>query len=166
MKIEKIALGGGCHWCTEAVFQSLKGVQSVAQGWVASTNKNTSFSEAVVIEFIEEEIPLAVLLEIHLRTHKSTSNHSMRKKYRSAIYYFNATNKVYIKTMLSTLQAKFNEKIITQIIPFHQFKPSDVQFQNYYAKNPTKPFCEKYINPKLQFLLNDFSKYTKPSTSI
>tara|TARA_R110002124_G_scaffold5301_2_gene33250 strand:+ start:1258 stop:1443 length:186 start_codon:yes stop_codon:yes gene_type:complete len=56
--ISKIALGGGCHWCTEAVFQSLKGVQHVAQGYVASTVDNTCFSEAVIISLILKLFPL------------------------------------------------------------------------------------------------------------
>ena len=84
----KIAFGGGCHWCTEAVFQQLKGVIRVEQGFVASVNEYQSFSEAVIVHFNPSIIPLKILVEIHLYTHKSTSNHSMRSKYRSAIYYF------------------------------------------------------------------------------
>lgn len=87
-EIQKIGFGGGCHWCTEAVFQNLKGVNHVAQGWIASDENNTAFSEAVVVEFNPPKINLKTLIEIHLATHKSTSNHSMRKKYRSAIYVF------------------------------------------------------------------------------
>ena len=85
---QKIAFGGGCHWCTEAVFQSIKGVLKVEQGFVASTKKNSSFSEAVIVHFEDSKIALKTLIEIHLHTHKSTSNHSMRSKYRSAIYTF------------------------------------------------------------------------------
>ena len=70
MKI-KIALGGGCHWCTEAVFQSLKGVEKVNQGYVASTGENNWFSEAVIVHFNDEIITLKTLIEIHLHTHKS-----------------------------------------------------------------------------------------------
>ncbi len=89
----KIALGGGCHWCTEAVFQSLIGVRSVEQGFVASTEENSSFSEAVIVHFNPEDITLQTLIEVHLHTHKSTSAHSMRQKYRSAIYYFSDEQK-------------------------------------------------------------------------
>ena len=84
----KIAFGGGCHWCTEAVFQSLKGVEKVEQGFITSYDQNNTFSEAVIVDFNTEKIDLKTLVEIHLHTHKSTSNHSMRKKYRSAIYVF------------------------------------------------------------------------------
>lgn len=78
-KLKKIGFGGGCHWCTEAVFQSLKGVKSVQQGWIASKNEHFEFSEAVIVDFDPSSIPLKVLIEIHLHTHKSTSEHSMRK---------------------------------------------------------------------------------------
>ena len=76
----KIGFGGGCHWCTEAVFQSLIGVETVEQGYIASEDDMTSFSEAIIVHFNQEEITLKALIEIHLFTHKSTSNHSMRSK--------------------------------------------------------------------------------------
>jgi len=157
MELTKIAFGGGCHWCTEAVFQSLIGVKKVEQGWVASTAKNNTFSEAVIVHFYKNKIDLKSLIEIHLSTHKSTSNHSFRNKYRSAIYYFDAHQQQKSAQLIEELQANFEGKIITQILEFKKFKPSTAEFQNYYQQNPQKPFCEKYINPKLTFLLEKFS---------
>ncbi len=75
-KIDKIGFGGGCHWCTKAVFQSLNGVNNVKQGWIASDGEAFAFSEAVIVEYNAKIIPLEVLIEVHLRTHKSTSEHS------------------------------------------------------------------------------------------
>jgi peptide-methionine (S)-S-oxide reductase len=158
MKLSKIAFGGGCHWCTEAVFQSLIGVKKVEQGWVASTLQNNTFSEAVIIHFNSSKIDLKILVEIHLLTHKSTKNHSMRNKYRSAIYYFSENQKDKSKLILEELQSNFDNKIITQVLVFQQFKPSSLAFQNYYQTNPNKPFCKTYINPKLKLLLQKFSK--------
>ncbi|MDD7915873.1 peptide-methionine (S)-S-oxide reductase [Polaribacter ponticola] len=158
MELTKIAFGGGCHWCTEAVFQSLIGVDKVQQGWVASTEKNNTFSEAVIVHFHPDKIALKTLIEIHLLTHKSTSNHSMRTKYRSAIYYFSNLQKEESLDIISKLQANFNDKIITKTLSFNSFKPNTVEFQNYYQSNPDKPFCKNYINPKLKFLLQKFSK--------
>jgi len=157
-KISKIAFGGGCHWCTEAVFQSLKGVEKVEQGFVSSNGENEHFSEAVIVHFNSEDISLKILIEIHLHTHKSTSNHSMRTKYRSAVYTFLETQKVETKHIMRSLQKDFSNKIITQIIDFKSFKPSDEAYRNYYQKNPKKPFCETFINPKLRLLSSKFSK--------
>ena len=158
--ITKIAFGGGCHWCTEAVFQQLKGVSKVEQGFVASTEKDLSFSEAVIVHFNLPEIPLAILVEIHLLTHKSTSNHSMRNKYRSAIYYFKVEEKQMLETVLKKLQVNFELPLITKILPFNDFKASPEQFANYYQKNPNKPFCKTYIHPKLKLLQEQFSEFT------
>ncbi|MDT0690152.1 peptide-methionine (S)-S-oxide reductase [Salegentibacter sp. F188] len=154
----KIALGGGCHWCTEAVFQSLKGVEKVEQGYVASTESHSAFSEAVIVHYDSKKIPLERLIEIHLHTHNSTSNHSMRSKYRSAVYFYNSDQKVEAEKALMTLQASFSEKIVTKVYPFGAFEPSREQIQNYYLKNPEKPFCKAYIEPKLKLLLQEFSE--------
>ena len=153
----KIALGGGCHWCTEAVFQALKGVANVSQGYIASTNENQTFSEAVVVHFNPEAISLQTLIKIHLYTHKSTSAHAMRDKYRSAVYYFSDIQKAKVENILHLLQADFENGIITQALHFSEFKPSREAIQNYYQKNPEKPFCERFINPKLKLLLNNYS---------
>jgi len=84
----KIGLGGGCHWCTEAVFQALRGVERVEQGFIRSTAPHDGWSEAVIVHFDPAVIDLKTLIEVHLRTHASTSEHSMRGKYRSAVYAF------------------------------------------------------------------------------
>lgn len=159
--ISTIAFGGGCHWCTEAVFQSLIGVLDVSQGWVQSVDEHDTFSEAVIVEFDPEVIPLSVLTEIHLRTHKSTVQHSMRKKYRSAVYYYNEMQKEQVEKIINQLQKDFTEKIITQVLPFVAFKASRKEITNYYYSNPKKPFCEQFINPKLRLLLKDFSAFTQ-----
>ncbi|WP_103070187.1 peptide-methionine (S)-S-oxide reductase [Aquimarina sediminis] len=157
--LDKIGLGGGCHWCTEAVFQYLKGVKKVEQGWIASEKENFAFAEAVIVHFNPKEIPLAVLVEVHLHTHKSTSNHSLRKKYRSGIYVFSETQSNDIMEILKVLQPIFKNKLITKIYSFKEFKASREQIQNYYKKNPEKPFCKTFINPKLRVLLKEYNQY-------
>ena len=153
----KIGFGGGCHWCTEAVFQSLKGVLSVEQGFIASIGENSSFSEAVIVSYNSTIIELKVLIEIHLHTHNSTSNHRFRKKYRSAVYYFEKRQKPILENYINELQVDFDNKLITQILQFQRFESSRPEFINYYLSNPKKPFCERYIHPKLQLLRK---KYT------
>ena len=161
MNVTKIAFGGGCHWCTEAVFQSLNGVTKVEQGWVASVDENSTFSEAVIVHFNSKIITLKALIQIHLATHKSTSNHSMRKKYRSAVYYFSHQQKTECEFILKNIQLNTEAKIITKLLPFADFKPSENQFKNYYKKNPQKPFCKKYILPKLALISHQFADKTK-----
>jgi peptide-methionine (S)-S-oxide reductase len=153
----KIAFGGGCHWCTEAVFQSLKGVEKVEQGFVASTGMDASFSEAVIVHFNENVIQLRTLIEIHLHTHRSTSAHSMRTKYRSAVYWFHIAQKEEAVLLLNEMSAYFSKQLITKVYAFKAFKPSRASITNYYYKNPEKPFCKTFINPKLSVLLKQFA---------
>ena len=157
LAFKKIGFGGGCHWCTEAVFQSLTGVSKVDQGFIASTGKNNTFSEAVIVHYGPDTIPLRLLIEIHLRTHKSTVNHQMRSKYRSAIYVFSEVQFNEVKPMLQSMQKEFDNNLITEVLWFHEFKPSGTQFANYYYNNPDKPFCKNHIDPKLRILLKQFS---------
>ena len=158
--IKKIGLGGGCHWCTEAVFASLKGIQNVEQGWIASKPPQDWFSEAVLVHFDPAVITLKDLVEIHLHTHASTSHHSMRHKYRSAVYVFDEEDRESVQQSIAKLQPDFDEPIITQVLPFADFKLSLPEHLNYYYSNPEKPFCTLYINPKLQLLKTKFARLT------
>jgi peptide-methionine (S)-S-oxide reductase len=144
--------------CTEAVFQSLKGVFNVVQGFIASTGVYDSFSEAVIVQFSEEIISLKDIIAIHLHTHNSTSQHSMRSKYRSAVYAFSDEDTGLISVLLEELQSDFDKKLITQVLYFNSFKASDSQFHSYYITDPERPFCKTHITPKLQLLKAKFSK--------
>jgi len=155
--MQKIGFGGGCHWCTEAVFQQLVGVLKVEQGWIASDGENNTFSEAVIIHFDDSKIDLATLTAIHLHTHSSTSNHTMRKKYRSAVYTFSFDQAKAIKAIINSLQTDFDKAIITQVLPFYSFKVNKEQYQNYYLKNSDNQFCRTYIHPKFSLLMQRFS---------
>ena len=94
-----------------------------------------------------------------MHTHKSGSNHSMRSKYRSAIYTFSQEQQKEAEVLLDKIKVEFDYTIITQILSFCSFKESDALFKNYYYKNPEKPFCETFINPKLSFLLKEYSAF-------
>lgn len=160
-KLTEIGFGGGCHWCTEAVYQALRGVISVRQGFVEAFPPHNSFSEAVLITFDGSLIAEQVLIEIHLRTHASTSNHKMRGKYRSAIYVFDQEQAERTTAMLRDLQGQFDEKLVTQILKFSKFRPSQERYTNYYEKNENGPFCRNYIDPKLALLRAKFSSVLK-----
>lgn len=153
----KIAFGGGCHWCTEAVFQSLVGVKKVEQGFIASIHEETGFSEAVIVHFNFKCISLKTLVEIHLLTHASSSDHSMRRKYRSAVYTFDVDQYKTAENLLFEFRQNSEHDLITQVLPFHSFEPSREEITQYYYKDPKKPFCRRFIDPKLQLLLKRFS---------
>ncbi len=162
----KVGLGGSCHWCTEAIFQSLKGVLHVSQGWIASDDHPARFSEAVVVEFDAVRISLPTLIEIHLHTHSCTSNHAMRSKYRSAIYTFSDEQFSCANQAIDKLQTDFDQSIITEVIPFGRFKLNDEKYLGYYSKDPDKPFCKTFIKPKLKILLTRFSNEVDKDNAI
>jgi len=153
----KVGFGGSCHWCTEAIFQSLVGVVKVEQGWISSV-EYSEMSEAVVVHFDTDIIPLEILLEIHLDTHSCTSTHPMREKYRSAVYVYNIEQRESAKEIVATLQTQFNDPIITKVLTFETFKINKEKYLDYYYKNPEKPFCKNQIDPKLKKLKSLFAK--------
>jgi peptide-methionine (S)-S-oxide reductase len=156
MTLHKIGLGGGCHWCTEAVFQSLLGVAKVEQGWI-SAREAEAFSEAIIVHFDMEVLPLQVLIEIHLQTHSCTSDHSMRSKYRSAVYVFSEHQKKEVETVLVNLQPAFKIPLITKALFFKEFKENVEDYLSYYQRDPNKPFCRNVISTKLRILLTSHS---------
>lgn len=158
--IKKAGFGGGCHWCTEAVFASLRGVVSVRQGWIASEGANASLSEGVEVAYDTGIISFDVLIAIHLHTHSSTAQHTMRGKYRSAVYTFNDDDARLAWQAIYNLQQDFDTPLITQVLPFVAFVLNREASLNYYYSDPNRPFCENYINPKLKLLLQQFSEVT------
>ncbi|POF32378.1 peptide-methionine (S)-S-oxide reductase [Roseibium marinum] len=154
----KIGLGGGCHWCTEAVFQAVAGISRVEQGFISSDPPEDSWSEAVIVTFDPAALPLEVLIEIHLRTHSSTSHHKMRGKYRSAVYVYDAGTGVKVGRVLRALQRGFDAPLATKVLTLTAFKSSDERFRNYYLNGPERPFCKTYIDPKLALLRKDYCR--------
>ena len=157
MQPQRIGLGGGCYWCTEAVFQNLRGVSDVAQGFIYSQPPDDSPAEAVLVDFDPSRISLADLVEIHLRTHASSSDHSMRKKYRSAIYAMNARQAQDAGKILVKLQDDFGDRLVTRVLPFAGFVPSDEKYHNYHANHAGNQFCRRYIDPRLETLRREYA---------
>lgn len=164
--MQKIGFGGSCHWCTEAIFCSLKGVSSVEQGWIASDGENTAPSEAVIVHFDPGDINLETLISIHLHTHSCTAEHAMRSKYRSAVYTFNEEQAKEGEQAIKDLWADFEQPIITKVLPFQSFKVNEEHYLDYYYKDPSKPFCQNIVNPKLKELLNRFRNQIDPAKQV
>jgi peptide-methionine (S)-S-oxide reductase len=154
----QIGLGGSCHWCTEGIFRSVVGVTNVEQGWISAAAPQDSFSEAILFEFDENVITLGDLIAIHLHSHSCTRAHSMRNKYRSAVYVFNSDQELACRQAVRNRQADFDNQILTEILYFKDFKLNSEEFLEYYHTNPEKPFCRRFIEPKLEFLMKNFSK--------
>jgi peptide-methionine (S)-S-oxide reductase len=159
--LQKIGFGGGCHWCKEAVFASLRGVIRVMQGFIGSNAPDGDFSEGVILTFQPEKISLGPLIEIHLRTHSSTSNHAMRQKYCSAVYAMDEVQAEAARRVVAELELSFDAHLITRVLPFRTFKASEDRFQRYAEKNAGGPFCTTYIDPKLALLRRQFSSLLK-----
>ena len=161
-KIEKIGLGGGCHWCTEGVFNQIIGVTEVKQGYIKATEPNDYWSEAILVSFDPKAVTLNQLIAIHLRSHAATATHSMRRKYRSAVYYLNEKDQKPVNDILKREQKNFDGKLITKSLKYEEFKESRKSLRDYYGRNPDAPFCKRYIVPKLTKLKAGFKPLIKP----
>ena len=157
--LSRIGFGGGCHWCTEAVFQALRGVTRVEQGFARSSAPEDAWSEAVIVDFDPRRISLEALTEIHLRTHASTSSHSFRHKYRSALYASGSEDEAAARAALQAAARGLDGEVVTQVLPLVGFRRSDPRFRNYYRTDPERPFCRTYIDPKLAMLRACYSAH-------
>ncbi len=157
--MNQIGMGGGCHWCTEGIFRSLTGISNVQQGWISAVEA-PDFSEAVIVDFNPTQIPLSALIDIHLHTHSSTSNHRLRSKYRSAVYVFDAAQYEAAAACLTALQPNFEQPLVTQVFHFGAYRPSPTLYQDYFYADPEKPFCSNFILPRIRQLLQHYAAFT------
>ena len=174
MSKEIATFGGGCFWCTEAIFKSIKGVKKVVSGYSGGNVENPSYelvstnssghAEAVQITFDTKIITYNDLLYIFLKTHNPTTLNrqgaDVGTQYRSVIFYHDEQKKVAEKA-INKAQNEYNEKIVTEIVPFENFYEAENYHQDYYKKNPDKMYCKLVIDPKIQKLKKDFKKYLK-----
>jgi peptide-methionine (S)-S-oxide reductase len=161
-RTQKIGLGGGCHWCTEGIFQMLRGVAQVEQGFIRSDPPANVWAEGIGVHFDPLGIDLATLVEVHLRTHAASATYVATGKYRSAIYVHEDVQQQQATRTIASLQQEFEDPIETQVLRLRSFKPSDDRFRNYYANNPDKPFCRRYIDPKVDFIRRNFAEIIAP----
>jgi len=163
--MEKIGIGGGCHWCTEGVFQMLRGVAQVDQGFIRSDPPADSWAEGVIVHFDPAIIGLPILIEVHLRTHSpaALASYAAGSKYRSAIYVHDDGQRREAAEAIEALRPAFDTPIDTRILPLRAFKHSDERFRNYYATDPDRPFCRRYIDPKLDLIRREFAGIALPA---
>lgn len=162
----KAGFGGGCHWCTEGVFQALRGVAQVDQGFIQSDAPADTWSEGVIVTFDPSVITLTTLSEVHLRTHSATRERSPLSKYRSAIYIFEDSQRLEAELAIIGLADESGKAVHTLVLPFRSFRASDERYQNYYRTDPSRPFCRRYIDPKLDYIRRNFSVLALPEPTL
>lgn len=160
--METIGFGGGCHWCTEGVFQALRGVEQVDQGFIQSAPPWDAPAEGVIVRFDPAIIDLATLTEVHLRTHSGNGTYSPDGRYRSAVYSGTAEQNRDAERAIAQFAEESGVTVQTQVLPLVRFTPSESRYQNYYRTDPARPFCRRYIDPKLAYVRRHFAHVALP----
>lgn len=172
MKSESIVLGGGCFWCLEAIFQRVKGVRLVVNGYAGGEKENptyeevcaetTGHAEVVKVEFDPSVLPLATVLEIFWALHDPTTLNQqgadVGSQYRSVIFYNDESQKDTVEHSLETVgQPLWKDPIVTEVLPLTVFWPAKSYHQDYFNNHPEQAYCQIVINPKVAKLKKKFS---------
>lgn len=179
MAMQNATFGGGCFWCTEAVFQNLKGINKVTSGYMGGKTGNptyeevctgdTGHAEIIQIEYNEDEISFDDLLLIFFKTHDPTTlnrqGNDVGTQYRSVIFYHNQEQKKQAEEMIDNLTKEmvFDRPIVTEVAPVSEFFRAEDYHHNYYNLNPYKGYCALVIQPKLAKFTEQFKEKLKTS---
>lgn len=174
---EKATVAGGCFWCTEAVFQRLKGVLAVVPGYAGGKvnfptyeqvcGGRTGHAEAIQITFDPTIISFQTLLDVFFATHNPTTlnrqGNDVGTQYRSAIFYHSEEQKRIAEESKEQheKEGKYPDPFVTEIVPFTNFYEADDYHKKYYDNNKSAPYCTVVIDPKIQKLLKEFGNYVK-----
>lgn len=175
--METLVVGGGCFWCTEAVFQRVKGVEQVTSGYMGGRFPNPSYrevctgktghAEVIKIDFDPEQISPEELLLIFFKTHNPTTlnrqGNDVGTQYRSVIFYSNQTQRETAEKLIQKLSEKqiFDAPIVTELSPAVEFYTAEDYYQDYFNQNTYQPYCSFVINPKLQKFMTEFQDKLK-----
>jgi len=175
--MEIATFANGCFWCTEAIFQRLKGVEKVTSGYTGGSLKNptykeittgtTGHAEAIQIEFDASIISYQEILEVFFATHDPTTlnrqGYDVGSQYRSAIFYHSENQKEVAEAFIKALMDAnvFPDKIVTEVTLFDVFFIAEDYHQNYYNNNKNQGYCRAVINPKLDKLIKNYSSKLK-----
>ncbi|MBL4669423.1 MAG: peptide-methionine (S)-S-oxide reductase MsrA [Flavobacteriales bacterium] len=176
-EMETITLGAGCFWCVEAIFQDIKGVESVVSGYSNGTVKNPSYKEVCTgstghaevcqLTYDSKIVSLAKILEVFWQTHDPTTINKqgadVGTQYRSGIFYQNDEQKKIAEGILKQLnEAKvFTNPIVTEITALTTFYPAEDYHQDYFDINGEQPYCTAVIRPKVEKFKKTFSEILK-----
>ena len=164
--METSILGGGCFWCTEAVFERVEGVKEVISGYAGGDILNPTYEQictgttghAEVIKIIYEPsvIPYEKILQIFAECHDPTTLNrqgaDVGTQYRSTIMYLSESQENAAKLWKESLSSKYENPVVTEIVPAPKFYQAEEYHQDYYTKNPNQGYCSVVIRPKLKKL--------------
>lgn len=175
--MEQITLGSGCFWCTEAVFQRLKGVSTAVSGYTGGKTKDpfykevcagtTGHAEVVQVTFDPNVISLNEILEVFWKIHDPTTlnrqGNDVGTQYRSAIFYHTPEQKEISETLKQKLDASgaWADPIVTEITAFDKFWPAEDYHQGYFELNGSQPYCQFVVGPKVEKFKKVFSDKLK-----
>ncbi|MDA0178259.1 Peptide-methionine (S)-S-oxide reductase MsrA [Mesoflavibacter sp. HG96] len=166
-KLEVATVGGGCFWCTEAVFNHVRGVEEVISGYTGGNAPGkptyreicsglTGHAEVVKVTFDANIISYKDIIEIFMTTHDPTTLNrqgaDVGTQYRSVIYYYNDTQKEIANRVLEELNPLYNNQIVTEVSPMGIFYEAEKEHQEFYQNNPDYGYCTYVIDPKLNKL--------------
>lgn len=166
MQTELATFAGGCFWCTEAIYEEVKGVYKVTSGYTGGTLKNptyteistgrTGHAEAIQIEYNPAEVTYKDLLYIFFLTHDPTTLNrqgaDVGTQYRSAIFYHSDQQKEVAEMMIDLIEKEkiYSNPIVTEITKASIFYLAEEYHQNYYFKDQFQPYCQVVITPKIE----------------
>jgi len=169
--------GNGCFWCTEAIFQQLKGVETVLSGYTGGQVKNPSYkevctgttghAEVIQITYDPSVISYRELLDVFFYTHDPTTLNrqgaDVGTQYRSAIFFHNKEQEADAKTIIAQLTAEgvYADPIVTEISAIGAYYPAEEYHRNYYNNNKNQGYCRAVINPKLDKFMKKYASKTK-----
>ena len=164
--MKTLIFGGGCFWCTEAIFKYVSGVEDVVPGYIGGTTQNptyeevcsgkTGHAEAVKISYDETKTTLSELLKIFFKTHDPTTRNRQGNdtgtQYRSVIFYDDENQLNFLEDYIETLDSSdtYNSKIVTTLEKKKEFFIAEEYHHNYFEKNPFNGYCNVVVRPKVE----------------
>ena len=177
IKNEIAVFGGGCFWCTEAVFKMLKGVKSVLPGYSGGTTINptydevcsgkTGHAEVVRIEYDGALVRYEDLLTIFFGSHDSTTlnrqGNDVGTQYRSVIFYTTEEQKEAALKFIKEINdsTKDGDPVVTEVVPLDVFYEAENYHHDYFSNHPENPYCQVIINPKLEKVIKNYENLIK-----
>jgi peptide-methionine (S)-S-oxide reductase len=174
---ETIVLGGGCFWCTEAVFDRVQGVTDVESGYSNGETVNPSYeqvctgrtghAEVVRLEFDPQQITLREVLEIFFVVHDPTTlnrqGNDVGTQYRSGIYYESEAQKQVAEEVIREIEASktYRSPIVTEVKPLANYSTAEAYHQDYFLNNPNQGYCAYVVGPKVEKFQKTFAARVK-----